>query len=261
MNKIIPLILCVLSLASCSNISEDERLIYVEPATVNKAVLIEDFTGQRCINCPTAHEEIAKMQEQYGKENVIAVSIHSGPLAVYSNGRITGLRTQLGDDYYDYWNVEAEPTGLINRKGGVASLDKWQTAVYEELQEKSDLKLALSTEALQGNINIGLMASVAEPVNGKLQLWVVEDSIAAPQMMPDGTINMEYMHQHVLRSAVNGDWGTDINWQSGEQELSFTTPIEDGWIAENLSVIAFVYDDKGIIQVTASRLFGKINDN
>ena len=39
--------------ASCSNIDEGDRLIYVKPAEVGRAVLIEDLTGQRCINCPT----------------------------------------------------------------------------------------------------------------------------------------------------------------------------------------------------------------
>ena len=42
-----------LAAASCSNIDEDERLIYVKPADVGRAVLIEDFTGQKCVNCPT----------------------------------------------------------------------------------------------------------------------------------------------------------------------------------------------------------------
>ena len=36
--------------ASCSNIDEGDRLIYVKPAEVGRAILIEDFTGQKCIN-------------------------------------------------------------------------------------------------------------------------------------------------------------------------------------------------------------------
>lgn len=38
-------ILMALTLTSCSEIDENERIIYVKPAEVKKHVLIEDFTG------------------------------------------------------------------------------------------------------------------------------------------------------------------------------------------------------------------------
>lgn len=41
-----------LTLAACSDIAEDDRFEYVEPAEVAKRVLIEDLTGQLCLNCP-----------------------------------------------------------------------------------------------------------------------------------------------------------------------------------------------------------------
>ena len=66
---------------ACDYIDEDDRFIYVEPANVAKRVLIEDFTGQRCVNCPSATETIKQLQDTYGKENVIAVAIHSGPFS------------------------------------------------------------------------------------------------------------------------------------------------------------------------------------
>ena len=43
--------LCGLAFTACSNIDDDERLIYVEPVTEMRNVLIEDFTGQKCPNC------------------------------------------------------------------------------------------------------------------------------------------------------------------------------------------------------------------
>ena len=58
--------------ASCSNIDEGDRLIYVKPAEVGRAVLIEDLTGQRCINCPTGTDIITGIIKTYGEDNVIA---------------------------------------------------------------------------------------------------------------------------------------------------------------------------------------------
>ena len=65
----------------CDEVDENDRLIYVKPQAVGRNVLIEDFTGQRCVNCPNASEEIARLQREYGADTVIAVGIHSGPFS------------------------------------------------------------------------------------------------------------------------------------------------------------------------------------
>lgn len=102
-----------LSVASCDTVGENDRLIYVKPAEVKRCVLLEDFTGQRCINCPNAADVIAQLQEQYGEDNVIAVGIHGGPLAVNSNGKVTGLRTATGDEYYAAAGSPSLPAGRV----------------------------------------------------------------------------------------------------------------------------------------------------
>ena len=56
------LICIALLLVACSHIDEGDRLIYVKPADVKRRVLLEDFTGQRCINCPKANDEIKSLQ-------------------------------------------------------------------------------------------------------------------------------------------------------------------------------------------------------
>ena len=60
------LTLAALMMASCDEVDPQDRLIYVEPPEVSRAVLIEDFTGQYCVNCPRATEEIERLIEEYG---------------------------------------------------------------------------------------------------------------------------------------------------------------------------------------------------
>lgn len=248
-------LLLVLLTYSCSQISESERFIDVEPATVKRAVLIEEFTGQRCVNCPNAATEIARIQQSYG-ENVIAVAIHSGPLAIFSRDQVTGLRTELGDTYYNYWSVEEEPSALINRKGGVVRLSQWQAMIHDQLQLQTplSLKVACQTRSANGfDIQVSIHSSAS--YRGKLQLWLTEDQVVAPQLMTDGTMNAEYVHQHVLRTAVNGDWGDDIELEAGEtKDVHFeVTPSLDLNIAQ-VSVVAFVYSQTGVDQVTSCRV-------
>ena len=248
-------LLFVLLTYSCSQISESERFIDVEPATVKRAVLIEEFTGQRCVNCPNAATEIARIQQSYG-ENVIAVAIHSGPLAIFSRDQVTGLRTELGDTYYNYWSVEEEPSALINRKGGVVRLNQWQTMIHDQLQLQTPLSLKVTCQTrTAGGIDIQVSIHSSVIYRGKLQLWLTEDQVVAPQLMTDGTMNAEYVHQHVLRTAVNGDWGDDIELEAGEtKDVHFeVTPSLDLNIAQ-VSVVAFVYSQTGVDQVTSCRV-------
>ena len=51
-------------LVACDNVSENERLIYVEPAAVNTAVLVEEFSGQMCVNCPKGAAELEKLEKE-----------------------------------------------------------------------------------------------------------------------------------------------------------------------------------------------------
>ena len=243
-------------MAACSHIDEDEQLIYVKPAPVQRCVLLEDFTGQRCVNCPKAAEEIAKLQEQYGEDAIIAVSIHSGPLGFRSTSRFLGLSTDLGDAYYNHWSLEYQPVGLIDR-GSPAEYTAWSTLVREELQKTAPVDIDLTVtpgDSQQFDISTAIHG-VDGNTQGKLQLWIVEDDITAFQMMPDGTRNDTYIHQHVLRAAVNGDWGEDVAVQEGYSavnECTFT--ISDEWKEENLYIIAFVYNDSGVLQVTKTKL-------
>ena len=62
--KKIHLSLILLLLTACSNIGEDERLIYVKPEPAKRVVLLEDFTGQRCVNCPKGTEVIEQLQQE-----------------------------------------------------------------------------------------------------------------------------------------------------------------------------------------------------
>lgn len=237
-------------LAACSYIEEGERLIYVKPADVKRRVLLEDFTGQRCINCPKASDEIKALQEQYGEENVIAVGIHSGPLGFHSTDKYMGLSTDTGDEYYSHWALDFQPVGLIDR-GAPLEYTAWNARVREELAKSAPVDIDLVLDVKNDQLTIWAdVRGVQGSTTGKLQLWLTEDNVTAFQLMPDGSRNMEYVHQHVFRTAVNGTWGEPVTVKEGEtfttQHYSLTA--QKGWNVENLSVVAFVYNDQGVLQ-------------
>lgn len=248
--------------ASCSNIDEGDRLIYVKPAEVGRAILIEDFTGQKCINCPTGTEIINSIVETYGEENVIAVGIHSGPLGFAGNSKTVGLMTDTGNEYYTRWDKEnkmGQPWVIFNRKTSPDShYNNWAAMVGTIISEKANLsvKIANAYDAATRTLTTTVGADgVNGTVNGKLQVWIVEDGVKALQMMPDGKSNKEYIHNHVFRAAVNGTWGEDVTVKEGEtttKQYSYKLP--ETWNADNIAVVAFVYNDSGVENVAKKHL-------
>ncbi len=242
-----------LTFMACSNIDEDDRLIYVKPAAIKRSVLLEDFTGQRCINCPMANDEIKLLQEQYGEDNVIAVSIHSGPLGFHTTPKFAGLSTDIGDEYFNYWKLDYQPVGMIDRRGA-CEYTTWNTRIREELEKTApvDIKITILSD---GNV-LANVTGVDGNTTGKLQLWLTEDNVTAFQMMPDGTRDDNYLHQHVLRTAINGTWGEDIRVNEGETVSTkvYALPTSSEWKTADLSVVAFVYNEQGVQQVTKVKL-------
>ena len=247
----------IVALMACSHIDEDERLIYVKPVAASRNVLLEDFTGQRCVNCPNATEEIEKLIAQYGGDNVIAVGIHSGPFAKSVKGVPYSLYTETGDEYFNYWKVESQPKGVVDRKG-TSDYTSWATFVREEMAKTAPLSLNVTSE-YDGEKHEAFIRVDAEgtdgDTSGHLQVWLIESGITAFQYMPDGSTNREYVHNHVFRKAVNGTWGTDFTIKEGEHKAeTFIGNIDEGWVPQNMEVVVFVYNDSGVCQVTKCRL-------
>ena len=245
--------ICLL-LVGCDYISEEERLIYEKPEPARRVVLLEDFTGQRCTNCPTATDVIEQLQETYG-DALVAVGIHGGPLAFAGNAKVVGLKTETGDEYYNHWKLEYQPVGLINRHGAV-NYSEWATIVKEEIAKPAPLHMEGFAVLEDNVISIQVDATGTDgTVTGKLQVWLLEDSIKTLQLMPDGSANQEYIHNHVFRTAVNGTWGEDFSIKEGElgQRIMEQT-LEPNWNPEQLSIVAFVYNDSGVQQATKMKV-------
>ena len=251
--KLYMAVVASLLLTACDNIPENERLIYEMPVTAQRTVLIEDFTGQLCSNCPNATEVIEGLQEEYG-DAIVAVGIHSGPLGFKGNSSNIGLATDVGDEYYNYWQIEHQPMGLVNRRGAKEPLE-WTAAVKEELAKPATVALEGYAQLVDDNISVQLdMTSIEGPIVGKLQVWILEDSITAVQRKLDSVTQQEltirdYVHNHVLRTTLNGTWGTDVSISEGDrQTFSYQIAKDAVWNSDQLSIVAFVHNDDGVLQ-------------
>jgi hypothetical protein len=86
-------------------------------------------------------------------------------------------------------------------------------------------------------------------IEGKLQIWVTESGIVSRQKNGSSFIK-EYEHNHVYRASANSVGGENISLSANVfTTKEHTIAIKDEWNAKNLTVVAFVYNDNGVVQV------------
>ena len=127
----------------------------------------------------------------------------------------------------------------------------WIRAVNTALTQTASLTLDVTATLNGGKLDITVDSrGVNGDTQGKLQLWIVEDGITAMQLMPDGDANADYVHNHVLRAAVNGAWGDDFSLAEGATDSRNYTgfALDEAWNVQRLRVVAFVYNDDGVQQ-------------
>jgi hypothetical protein len=242
----------------CDKVDEPDRFIEVEAVKAKRTVLLEEFTGQRCVNCPDAHAIINTLREQYG-ESFIPVSIHGGPkvfLISYAEGQEApkiGLKDPDGDgDYYaSYHGVTSSlPIGVINRTSGLVNYNQWAGILATELEKETNVDIEVSASLSEdgSKINVSTTLKPTANITGHLQLWVLESGIVAQQIVGN-TMDMTYVHNHVYRANVNGREGEAVTLKENiYSSFTNTADVRSYWNPNNLSIVAFVYNSEGVLQ-------------
>lgn len=254
--KLTILTIAAAALFACDTIDENERYVQLETIEAKRNVLLEEFTGQNCPNCPTAHETAAKLKELYG-EALITVSIHAGPFAFAEGTKsFPTFKTPEGDSYADAWGITTYPAGVINRTSGDTSYPDWATIIRDEIQKDAELDIEL-TATLNADKTAVSISTALKPLNdieGSLQLWITESGMISRQKNGSETIR-EYEHNHVYRTSVNGVGGESVSLSSNVfKTFNHCIDVKENWNAENLSVVAFVYNNSGVLQVVEAEI-------
>lgn len=240
----------------------------------DRKVLIEEFTGVRCVGCPAGSVVLEDLLSQFS-DNLVAVSIHnSNNFTVPYPDSKYDFRTQKGDDLTAYLGPPfSYPSAIINRRlfTGKTRLqvgrDEWSGLILEEIGKSPRLALTITKDydpnsrALQLTATIIPNEQIDEDV--AISVMMTESNIVDLQITPaSGTPNPDYVHKHVLRQMLSQFDGDEISETliSGlavEKQYSFTLPAE--WVASNCSIVAFVHyannpDDKSVLQASEAHV-------
>lgn len=265
-------ILLIFGLYSCDEIqapyTEDGQ---IDVDTTTRKVLLEEFTGFRCGNCPEAGE-VAHEVVDNSNGRVILMSIHAGDLADPTPARKYNFKTQEGNNIADYFALPATPFGLVNRVSynGAYLLGPtaWATAAAVEANKPAYVKLELSAnynasiKEISLDVKMKFLQQVSENLN--VVAYIVEDSIIQYQRddrQKDVNV-LDYNHMHVLRGSMNGTWGelisdTTIPPQSEiDKNIKFTIPDTKDWKPKDVSLIVTIIntENKEVQQVEKIKL-------
>ncbi|MDE5807592.1 MAG: Omp28 family outer membrane lipoprotein [Muribaculaceae bacterium] len=248
-------------MVSCDDIASDDRYYEVADVTPVRNILIEDYTGQGCVNCPLGHEVMESLEEKYG-DHIVGVSIHpsgQGSLILerrrtdFSAGRI-GLATSEGAYYYEQSGGKSLPFGVVNGQTA-GGYENWTASAKIQLTLPSNLDITINpiadTASNEVKVDVDLLPTA--DMEGQLMVWIVENGIVAQQKLPDNSTDKEYVHNNVFRASVNGQDGDSVSLTSGQNHhTSYTIEIrnnkEEKWNPENLAVVAFLKTANGIEQ-------------
>lgn len=260
--------------AGCDNISEDDRYIKVEKPTVDnpRNLLIMEFTGNKCVNCPRGAQEIALIKEDEEPGRVISVGLHpdnnintSPVYAKYPVPHIQNFRTEAATAMYNYYLPSGFPTAIFNgnKSSMSGSISEWMQKASEALMipAKMSIDASCSFDAGNRSLSVDYTINFGNVIDNDLSVlvWLAENNILGTQTMGDGSVNDEYVHNHVLRASLNGNWGEQIGNRFDSDSVvtgSASITLEEDWVAENCDVIVFVFrdDNKEVEQAISVRI-------
>jgi len=276
-NKIFIICILALQLPSCDKI----EMPYKESrnnggGTVTKKVLLEDYTGHLCPNCPIAGRKALDLQQLYAGK-LIVMSVHAGyfatPLGVPFDDDFRSEAGTAWDEFFGISNA-GNPNGMINRQNTngnyIIGDGLWPTSVSEIINENAVATLSITAayNNISRNLSIELNTKFLSAQEGtyKVQICLIEDSIVGAQKNSDanigGAVILDFVHRHVLREAVNGIWGSDLVSGGGQaiantnytHNFSFT--LNSAYNENHCSIIAWIYNtlDYSIIQVEEQKI-------
>jgi hypothetical protein len=206
------------------------------------------------------------------EDRIILMAVHAG---YFSGTESFGpeydydFNTEAGTEWNNYYAIIGNPKGMVNRiDGGVGVVtvpDKWGEKVVAQLELPADIELSITNSFNQADNKLTTTVSghFISALQGKFNLvvCVTENNIVKPQKNNDTSIGdvpdeLNYVHMHVLRIAINGPWGQELASGDVSAGTDFSKTLSQefaghDWVPENCHVVAFVYQDsdKSILQV------------
>ena len=271
MKTIFNILICVafcitlINISGCDIVStpylKTQDTVKVDTTKYIRKVLLEEYTGFKCGNCPRASLVGDRLLSTY-PGYVVPLKVHSGPFAKPSTQHPYDFRTADGNILDNTFGLSdaGNPDGMVNRvgysnKSQILREGEWESAIKKVIAITPKMTIKLSTSYNAANKLITVTTHIKYLSDGSsndyLALYITEDSIVNYQLddsqVPPDIPN--YVHNSVLRGTITGAWGEQINAlgpKAGDTltiQHQYSIPDGKDWRPEKLNIVAFIHDN------------------
>jgi hypothetical protein len=240
----------------------------VDVTSQQRQVLIEEFTGVRCVQCPAGAAEIETLLALHG-DQLVAVAIHAGDFSPPYPDSEYDFRTPDGDQLINYVGVPfGYPSAVVNRKlfDGENDLQlgkaSWAGFIADEMGLDPEVKIGIDSKLATNEEDLTVEVTLFPQMDLlyedlRLTVLITEDNIEDLQLTPSSSDpDPSYKHKHVLRDVITPYDGMLISEAlvtGAPYSETFTYKMPAEWVKENCNVVAFISrgeeDFKDVLQV------------
>jgi len=241
------------------------------PVAAPRVVLLEEFSGVRCPNCPKGHIATENIIAAH-PGRVVGVTLHvnenrdalTHPYN-FANAQDfqTAEATEIENSFAHYTSM---PCALINRvtfpgevTPAVSNYSAWAADVAKQLQGNSPVNMNMTNfwDAANRTVKCRLELHYTTTVTNSqnISVMIAEDGIINPQFnLSKGSIDTFYTHHHnILRKMLTTATGMQIAYdRSKGQVIVYEFQIDNIptlWKEDHLNLIAFVHNSGSSTEV------------
>lgn len=238
-------------------------------------LLVEDYTGHKCIYCPPAADTAHALEDEY-PSRIIVTAIHAGPgngssPAVPGSFQTTDneftlvLYNQEGLEMGSYFGSQPGTAFIANPSGNVSRITNagqifsnpsgWRPVVEGHLNDALKINLQAhvnyypSTRGMFLHTEIDILDAGLNPDELYTVVYLVEDTIVGKQKMPPPAPTEDnYVHHNVMRGCVGSTWkGRKVGSaspQNGKYYFNYSYALPSEYDATNMHVVIYVRDSQ-----------------
>ena len=239
--SIISLLFLMVSCYSSEDVPESTT---VEPSEFTQKLLLEDYTGTWCPNCPRAARAIEAAVAN--NSNYIPVALH-----FYKNSDPEEMQNEFSEAIVnEYHPLGGFPIVELNRQETVWAGDYLVETLEVMLNRYAPVGLAINStlngNAIDVHVKVGFVEETTTVDNYKLVVFLLESGMIYPQQDGGEEID-DYEHENVLRYAFTSVFGdalpnqvaSDHRYAKDFTAVDLPASIEN---TNNLKLVAFVLD-------------------
>lgn len=215
-------------------------------------VCIEEFTTEKCGNCPRVAGFLHTYLEEADPTRVFAVCHHAGYytdwLTKACDNKLLYLFNDNGGSFAPAMMFNREPAFdsqyAAGQKDNVTiprSAAEIKTITNYYLDETmADAKLDMTLTYDEGESKVIIVVTGEsnkgyDTENALLTVYLTEDNVKAKNQSGAS----KFYHQHVIRD-YNSNWGDALTWNDNKFSATYEFDVDEAWKKDDLKIVAFL---------------------